>query len=484
MAKRLLRKGLSAPGLLRDVRACFEALDDPVQGRGLCLAECLMSGLAVFGLKYPSLLQFDRDARTDELVRGNLKRLYGIERAPCDTALRERLDEVDPRQLRAVFKRIFTLLQRGKGLEGFTCLDGHYLLSVDGTGYFSSSSVHCAQCCEKHHRDGRTTYYHQMLGAVLVHPDKREVFALAPEPIMKGDGAKKNDCERNAAKRLLSDVRREHPHLKLVVVEDALASNGPHIKHLKGLGMRFILGAKRADHEALFEWVEATQRLKHSAVKHVEHRDERGNHHRLRYLNAVPLNDTHFELEVNFLESWECRPDGRELHFAWVTDLPIDDTNAMELMRAARARWRHRERDVQHPEEPRRPLRAQLRARPQASGDGVRLPDDAGLPHRPSPAALLHAVRQGADQGPNAGATSGSGCGLCSWTSPWRGRRTRDSVRLSWWSMNNVVTALAGVRVCSGEELPGSRQKTSCDARGRNLRLPRVRPAIRNDRPR
>ena len=60
----------------------------------------------------------------------------------------------------------------------------------------------------------------------------------------------------------------------------------------------------------------------------------------MRYLNAVPLNDTHFELEVNFLESWERRPDGRELHFAWVTDLPIDDTNAMELMRAARARWR------------------------------------------------------------------------------------------------------------------------------------------------
>ena len=27
------------------------------------------------------------------------------------------------------------------------CLDGHYVLSVDGTGYFSSSRVHCAQCC-------------------------------------------------------------------------------------------------------------------------------------------------------------------------------------------------------------------------------------------------------------------------------------------------------------------------------------------------
>ena len=74
MAKRLLRKGLSAPGLLREVRACFEELDDPVSSRGLYLAESLMSGLAVFGLKYPSLLQFDRDARTDEVVRANLRR--------------------------------------------------------------------------------------------------------------------------------------------------------------------------------------------------------------------------------------------------------------------------------------------------------------------------------------------------------------------------------------------------------------------------
>ena len=90
----------------------------------------------------------------------------------------------------------------------------------------------------------------------------------------------------------------------------------------------------------LFEWVEATERLGSGAVKHLEHTDEQGVHHRLRYLNDVPLNDTHFELEVNFLEYWETRPDGKGQHFSWVTDLPIDDANVMALMRAARARWR------------------------------------------------------------------------------------------------------------------------------------------------
>lgn len=42
-----------------------------------------------------------------------------------------------------------------------------------------------------------------MLAAVLAHPDKREVFPLAAEPMTKQDGSGKNDCERTAAKRML-----------------------------------------------------------------------------------------------------------------------------------------------------------------------------------------------------------------------------------------------------------------------------------------
>ena len=232
-------------------------------------------------------------------------------------------------------RQVLAQAQRGKGLEGFTCLDGHYLLSVDGTGYYCSKKVHCDTCCEKHHRDGTTTYSHAMLGAVLVHPVEREVFPLAPEAIVKSDGSKKNDCERNAAKRLLVDVRREHPHLKLVVVEDGLASNGPHIKLLKKLDLRFILGVKPGDHAFLFEWVDSTP-----SVQVVELADDEGVWHRFRYLNGVPLNAANFDLEVNFLAYWELRPEGRGRHFSWVTDLPLSAANVMDLMRAGRARWR------------------------------------------------------------------------------------------------------------------------------------------------
>jgi hypothetical protein len=327
------RKHLSAAGLLSEARRLFARIPEQ-SGCDIALVDHLMSGLALFGLKYPSLLQFENDRR-EEATRANLKALYGIERAPSDTRFRERLDELDPHHLRPLYKALLAQLQRGKGLEGFAYLDGHYLLSLDGTGYFSSSTIHCPQCGEKHHRNGTITYYHQMLGAVLVHPDHSEVFPLAPEPILKQDGARKNDCERNAAKRLLTDLRREHPHLKLIVVEDGLASNAPHIRQLQALDLRFILGAKQSDHTLLFDWVAATPETAEATFT-----DEKGFRHRFRYLNGAPLNDANFDLEVNFLEYWEHAPDGTVTHFSWVTDIPIHDNNLMTLMRGARARWK------------------------------------------------------------------------------------------------------------------------------------------------
>ena len=71
-----------------------------------------------------------------------------------------------------------------------------------------------------------------------------------------------------------------------------------------------------------------------------ETQDEDGVEHVFRWSNGAPLNDSHPDLEVNFLEYWERRPNGKERHFSWVADLRIDRWNAMDLMRAGRARWR------------------------------------------------------------------------------------------------------------------------------------------------
>ena len=94
------RKDLSMPGMVAEMRRCFERIEDAVPSRGVSLPDCLMSGLAIFALKYPSLLRFDRDARgLGELSarEGNLRSLFGIGRAPSDSRMRERLDALDRR---------------------------------------------------------------------------------------------------------------------------------------------------------------------------------------------------------------------------------------------------------------------------------------------------------------------------------------------------------------------------------------------------
>jgi len=66
------RKALSAPGLLNTARHCFSQVKDKVANRDISLTDCLMSGLAIFGLKYPSLLQFDKN-KNEELIKANLQ---------------------------------------------------------------------------------------------------------------------------------------------------------------------------------------------------------------------------------------------------------------------------------------------------------------------------------------------------------------------------------------------------------------------------
>ena len=327
------RKHLSASGLFRLVRQGFARVKDVrAENTKISLRDALMSGFALFSLKDPSLLAFEERQRTD----ANLKRIFGLEQVPSDTQMRTILDEVDPENLRPLFGDVFRQLQRGKVLKQLEFLGG-YLLSLDGTGYFTSKQVHCASCLEKRNKKtGEITYSHQMLGAAIVHPERREVIALMPEPIIKQDGETKNDCERNAAKRFLAKLRQDHPHLPFIVIEDALSANGPHIRELQRHDLRFILGVKESDHAFLFDYVE--QAAREGLISTLE-LEEQGTVHRFRFLNQVPLNAANPDLLINFIEYWEIGPK-KTRHFSWVTDLTVTEENVYPIMRGGRARWK------------------------------------------------------------------------------------------------------------------------------------------------
>ena len=316
-------------------RQRFQKIPDPRRSPTFTLADTLMAGLALFSLKDPSLLAFQQRVRDR-----NLGSVFGLKTIPSDSQMRDILDPVDPLQLRPLFEDIFRQLQRAKVLEDYAFLEGRYLVALDGVEYFSSQKVHCDHCMTRHHKNGEVSYYHQMLGAVIVHPDFPEVIPLAPEPIQRQDGHNKNDCERNAARRWLEAFRKDHPHLRITVVEDALSSNAPHIRDLRAVGTHFILGVKEADHKHLFE--QFYEQLEAGKVEELEEVDTRTKVAcSYLFINGLTLNQDNRDVKINFLQYTEMDEAGKPIRkWTWVVEVKLTKANVRRVMRGGRARWR------------------------------------------------------------------------------------------------------------------------------------------------
>lgn len=333
------KKLLSATGLLREVRKIFEKIlsirtNARGRDRNISVADSLMSALAMFSLKSPSLLAFDQ-ALKEPAIGHNLKSLYHVKQAPSDTYMREELDEVSPENLRECFLSIFEAAQRGKLFERYWFLGG-YLILTDGTEIFNSEKISCSNCCKKNHRDGRITYYHQVLAGVIAHPEQRQVIPLCPEIISMQDGKEKNDCERCATQRFLAALKKEHPRLAATIASDALSANTPQINEIKSLGYHFIINAKPNGNKSLFDFISGLTLPEVHVVKG-------RNNYIFRYINDVPLNDAKDAPLINFLECKATEIDGKrivEKTFTWVTDHEITRNNVYQIMQGGRARWK------------------------------------------------------------------------------------------------------------------------------------------------
>lgn len=59
-----------------------------------------------------------------------------------------------------------------------------------------------------------------------------------------------------------------------------------------------------------------------------------------RFANQVPLNSSHKDVLVNFIDYWETRANGTTFIYACVTDIPLTADNVVDVVRAGRSRWK------------------------------------------------------------------------------------------------------------------------------------------------
>lgn len=330
------RKQFSQDYLIGEVRSYLEKIEERLpKGRfSISSVDCIMSAMAMFSFKYPSMLQFD-EHRKANIRQENIKRLFGCKQVPCDTQMRARLDEIHPEFLRPIFKQTFKILQRGKTLEHFVFHNGTYLVPVDATQYFTSTKIHCKSCCTKEYKD-HTCYHHQVLVAAIVHPEQKSVFPFAPEPIIRSDGDNKNDCERNAIKRWIEKFRKDFPYLKVTIVGDGLYANGPLIELLYKNKMSYVVVAQEGDHTYLFDWFNDGEAPEHQTMSHTL---KNGTIQTYEWMHDVPLNAS-TKVKVNVIRFTETKPNKKTQTWVWCTDHKITSENIQKLVKGGRARWK------------------------------------------------------------------------------------------------------------------------------------------------
>jgi hypothetical protein len=337
-----IKKHLNFTGLRIKASEVFESIPDWRQKNKISISihDAMMSGLACMYFQDPSLLQFQKRMQ-EEQHRNNLNTLFGIENIPKETQMREIIDEVSSEYFRPLFRDYYLRLQRGKQLEQFQLFPGIYYFPVDGSQFFASKDIHCEQCLTKEYQNGSTNYSHQVLQGGIAHPDCSEVIPFMPEQIVNTDGATKQDCEMNAAKRFLKKLYQAFPQLGLLVGGDALFSKQPIIEDTLSYNMHYLFAAKPDDHKYMMEWLNG-----YLTLNQVEFFDEKGRKHFHEWMNDVPLNGSNDTIYVNFLRCTITRrnkKDEDEVVFrnSWVTDLAISEDNVKTLVKAGRCRWKN-----------------------------------------------------------------------------------------------------------------------------------------------
>ena len=333
------KKHLSFTALKKLLSEHFRQIDDRRQSGKVdySLHDYLMGGFAMMFFQDPSLLAFQKRMQ-DSIQHNNLTTVYDVSKIPKESQMREVLDRVDPSDFAPIFSGLLSRLQRGKHLVNYQLFEGMYLVSIDGSEYFSSENIQCSHCLITE-SNGKRRYHHQILQSVIVNPDMRQVIPLAPEQISNHDGTKKQDCEINAGKRVIHNIRKVHPKLGIIITGDDLYSKQPFIDELKKNRMSFILVAKPTDHNILFQWVDELTQL--GGGDSLELIDEKGRRHRYQWVNDVPLNGTKDADHVNFFQ-YQIVSKNNKINYknSWVTDISVNKNNVVTLVKGGRARWK------------------------------------------------------------------------------------------------------------------------------------------------
>lgn len=277
---------------------------------------------------------------TLRLMSGNRK----LEEMPHYDTLNYYLERLSPECLSDLRKKMVTSLIRGKQFNRNRVQGKYWRIILDGTGLFCFKERHCANCLctTRKMEDGKTIklYYHKVLEAKIVL-SSNVVISIGTEFIEnEKEDVEKQDCELNAAKRLLARIKKEYPRLPILLQGDALYAVEPIMKlcrekyHWEYLFTQKDTRQKQVNEG--YEWIKSGE----GCVGQKGLCQEKGSGFFANHVEEVAGKREAMNV---FEYEYEKKDKDGKLHtirFQWVTSLELTKRNLEEMIYAGRGRWK------------------------------------------------------------------------------------------------------------------------------------------------
>ena len=305
------------------------------------LKELITACVAMFLFKEGSRNAFNND-REEENFKVNYQNLFHMRLPHMDTVdnVMRQLNESDLEQLKV--SMIQDLLHK-KSLHKFRLFGKYFIVAVDGTGIHTFPERHCDQCLTQESKNGKITYFHNVLEAKLICSNGFSI-SLATEWIENPVGDfDKQDCERKAFKRLAKKIKRSFPRLPLCITADGLYPSQPFFNICHENNWHFIVTFKEGNLPSVWEKIRSlpgstlTDNLRETII----HSGPKKVTSVFRWVNGIDYNG----YKLNWIECTEKTINIKTnkiktVRFVHLTDIVITRDNVMELSRTGRLRWK------------------------------------------------------------------------------------------------------------------------------------------------
>lgn len=254
----------------------------------------------------------------------------------CDT-LNYYMERLSVNALSDLRQKMVKSLLRMRHFYRCRLLGRHWRVVLDGTGLFCFKERHCENCLSTTHKDKdgkeKKLYYHKVLEAKLILGDNI-VISLGTEFIEnEREDVAKQDCEINAAKRLLGRLKKEYPRLPVCLQGDALYVVEPIMEICRQNGWEYIFTHKDTRQKTVGEDYKDLEEEDKITVKSIGPEVGTGSYY--NHMEELSGKKEVMNMyEYTYTEGKEMRK------FQWITSLELTKKNLEEMILAGRGRWK------------------------------------------------------------------------------------------------------------------------------------------------